>query len=55
MTGAGIKASFTQKPELVLELPRGTILEVEVVSEMTGEVCQKWTDKLVQWIYFLFY
>ena len=44
MTGAGIKASFTQKPELVLELPRGTILEVEVVSEMT-EVCQKWTDK----------
>ena len=40
MTGSGIKASFTQKPELVLELPRGTILEVEVVSEMTGAVRQ---------------
>ena len=49
MTGSGTKASFSQRTEFKLELPRGTILEVELVPEMTGEVCQKWTDKLVQW------
>ena len=49
MTGSEIKASFSQRTEFKLELPRGTILEVELVPEMTGEVCQKWTDKLVQW------
>ena len=49
MTGSGTKVSFSQRTEFKLELPRGTILEVELVSEITGEVCQKWTDKLVQW------
>ena len=49
MTGLGTKASFSPREEFKLELPCGTILEVELVSEMTGEVCQKWTDKLVQW------
>ena len=39
MTGSGIKASFTQRTDFKLELPHGTILEVELVSEMT-EVCQ---------------
>ena len=45
MTGSGTKVSFSPREEFDLELPRGTILEVELVSEMT-EVCQKWTDKL---------
>ena len=40
MTGSGTKVSFSPTEEFELELPRGTILEVELVSEMTGEVCQ---------------
>ena len=35
----GSKVSLSQRPEFSsMELPRGTILEVEMVPEMTGEV-----------------
>ena len=35
----GNKSVFSHKREFSsLELPRGTVLEVELVSEMTGEV-----------------
>ena len=35
----GQKVSLSQRPEFSsMELPRGTILEVEMVHEMTGEV-----------------
>ena len=35
----GQKFSLSQRPEFsFMELPRGTILEVEMVHEMTGEV-----------------
>ena len=35
----GQKVSLSQRPEFsFMELPRGTILEVEMVHEMTGEV-----------------
>lgn len=37
----GKKATFSQRKEYQgLELPKGTVIEVESVQELTGEVCK---------------
>ena len=40
--------SFTAKREFHgLELPKGTILEVELINEFQGEVCIIWPFKII--------